>query len=161
MSSHPKAVIIKRDNILGPGGEAQSGRIVSVSINSQTVVTIFGVVNSRWNQVVQANLIGPDMGPPTTVLFDGRFGESLQPISPDEPAEKTITWGPFDEQMTIELIFFHWGHGGLNISTIKDDKMKEYTSNDLRIAATLIPIQVDGDGDDVQVSFNVTRMTLF
>ena len=41
--------------------------------------------------------------------------------------EKSITWGPFDAQMTIELTFYDLTDGGTgwNISNIKDDKVKE------------------------------------
>ena len=44
----------------------------------------------------------------------------------DNTDEKSITWGPFDAQMTIELTFYYLTDGsGWNISTIKDDKVKE------------------------------------
>lgn len=44
-----------------------------------------------------------------------------------DSSKKSITWGPFDEQMTVELTFYHKTGVGASwdISAIKADKMKE------------------------------------
>jgi hypothetical protein len=44
-----------------------------------------------------------------------------------DSSTSSITWGPFDEQMTVELTFYHKTGVGASwdISAIKADKMKE------------------------------------
>ena len=60
----------------------------------------------------------------TTVCFDGNQDGSL--YLDGNTDEKSITWGPFDAQMTIKFTFYYLTDGsGWYISTIKDDKVKE------------------------------------
>ena len=52
----------------------------------------------------------------------------------DEPDENSVTWGPFDSQMTVELTFYYkrdGGVGGWGISNIKDDMVKEVRDSSL------------------------------
>jgi hypothetical protein len=60
--------------------------------------------------------------------FDGVQKESL--YLEDDSTKKTIVWGPFDEQMTIELSFSHQdaGKDDWEPSSVKSDKMKEASS---------------------------------
>ncbi|KDR71798.1 hypothetical protein GALMADRAFT_143583 [Galerina marginata CBS 339.88] len=139
------------------------GHVVIVKVNPQTVVTLFGLVTATWSQKAKAELIDSDRDSQATVFFDGVDRESL--VLDSDSSTKSITWGPFDDQMTIELTFYHKAQAGdsWTISGIKTDKMKEYLDDDLKTAVTLIPIDDGGHGDqDYQnTTFNVTRMTLF
>ena len=77
----------------------------------------------------------------STVFFDGKDKESLSLDS--DLSTKSVTWGPFDEQMIIELTFYHKTGVGASweISAIKADKVKEvrnFTFLVLRLGIDLI-----------------------
>jgi hypothetical protein len=83
------------------------------------------VATATCNQKVQAELKDADSNVKSTSLLDGVQKESL--YLEDDSTKKTIIWGPFDEQMTVELTFSHknpdtddWDPSSLNV-----DKMKE------------------------------------
>ncbi|KJA20476.1 hypothetical protein HYPSUDRAFT_203789 [Hypholoma sublateritium FD-334 SS-4] len=138
-----------------------AGWVVIVKVNPQTVVTLFGLVTASWSQKAKAELIDSKQNSKSTVFFDGKDKESL--CLDSDSSTKSITWGPFDEQMTVELTFYHKTGVGASwdISAIKADKMKEYLDDDLKTAVTLIPIDDGGHGnqDYQNTTFNVTRMT--
>lgn len=151
MPSHSKPVV------------TDSGSTVSVGVNSQTLITIFGVATSARKQKVQAALKDGNSNVQSSSSFDGVQKESL--YLENDSTKKTIVWGPFDEQMTIELSFFHQDSDtdDWEPSSVKSDKMKEHSTNDLQTAISLIPID-DGENEDENYQntiLNVTRMTLF
>ncbi|KIJ95040.1 hypothetical protein K443DRAFT_134551 [Laccaria amethystina LaAM-08-1] len=143
MPSHSKPVVTDSD----------SGSTVSVSVNPQTLITIFGVATSARKQKVQAELKDGNSNVQSSSSFDGVQKESL--YLEDDSTKKTIVWGPFDEQMTIELSFSHQDSG-------EDDwEPSSHSTNDLQTAISLIPID-DGENDDENYQntiLNVTRMT--
>jgi len=143
MPSHSKPVITDSDT-------------VSVSINPQTLITIFGVnlsilfftadvahhnvlscqvATSTCNQKVQAELKDADSNVQSTAVLDGMQKESL--YLEDNSTKKTIVWGPFDAQMTVELAFSHQNPDtdDWDPSSIKADKMKE--ANDIFLVDVL------------------------
>ena len=74
-----------------------------------------------WNQKAKAELIDSKQDSKATVFFDGVDKESLYLDS--NSSTKSITWGLFDEQMTVELTFYH--KMGVSASwDISTDKMK-------------------------------------
>ncbi|KIJ95036.1 hypothetical protein K443DRAFT_109440, partial [Laccaria amethystina LaAM-08-1] len=114
------------------------------------------LVTATWSQKAKAELINSKQDSQATVFFDGVDKESL--CLDSDSSTSSITWGPFDEQMTVELTFYHKTGVGASwdISAIKADKMKE-----VLLMGFLIPIDDGGHGDqDYQnTTFNVTRMT--
>ncbi|KDR73073.1 hypothetical protein GALMADRAFT_213016 [Galerina marginata CBS 339.88] len=164
MPSHPKAAIIEREIIFVPGGDVQPGTVVEVTINPQTIVTIFGVtsfssvkaITTKWKQKVLAELIDDVQGPQDTVFFDGAPLESF--VRTDDSNEKTVNWGPFDKQMTVVVTFYQPDPSKDDFRRPDDEGAWKFTSNDLQT-----DIHVDDGGDsapDVQnTTFNVTRMT--
>jgi len=124
--SHYRPVVIERGQTKlpplkgGVDGGVKYGHIMSVSVNPKTVVTISGVVTGAQRyQKVKAELIDATSNSITTVYFDGIQSEPL--YLDGNTDEKSITWGPFDAQMTIELTFYDLTDGGTgwNISNIK------------------------------------------
>ncbi|EDR10661.1 uncharacterized protein LACBIDRAFT_293663, partial [Laccaria bicolor S238N-H82] len=163
MPSHSKPVV------------TDSGSTVSVGVNSQTLITIFGVntdfswslqlrsslsdalsrqvATSARKQKVQAALKDGNSNVQSSSSFDGVQKESL--YLENDSTKKTIVWGPFDEQMTIELSFFHQD------SDTDDWEPSSHSTNDLQTAISLIPID-DGENEDENYQntiLNVTRMT--
>ena len=113
MPSHSKPVV------------SDDGSSVSVSINPQTLITIFGVnmfihtfrrethrcasspqvATSAYKQKVQAELQDANSAVQSSSTFDGVQKESLYLES--DSTKKAIVWGPFDAQMTLKLSFSH------------------------------------------------------
>ncbi|KJA20475.1 hypothetical protein HYPSUDRAFT_43178 [Hypholoma sublateritium FD-334 SS-4] len=163
MPSHSKPVV------------SDDGSTVSVSVNPQTLITIFGVATSTHKQKVQAELRDANSAVKSASTFDsdGEKKESLY-IEADN-TKKAIVWGPFDAQTTVTLSFSHlddddddsdggddaepsWTASGVVVA-----KMKEHSTDDLQTAISLIPVD-DGENEDRNYQntiFNVTRMTLF
>ena len=83
------------------------------------------LVTATWSQKAKAELIDSNQDSKDTVFFDGVDKESL--CLDTDSSTKSITWGPYDEQMTVELTFYHKTGAGASwdISAIKTDKMKE------------------------------------
>ena len=83
------------------------------------------LVTVTWSQKVKAELIDSKQTSKATVFFDGVDKESLYLDS--DSSTKSITLGPFVEQMTVELTFYHKTGVGASwdISVVKTDKMKE------------------------------------
>ena len=65
-----------------------------------------------------------DLNTKETVSLDGVKRESLV----DPKQQKTVTWGPFENPMKVQLTFYHKQDGDWKVSTIKKDKMKEVGS---------------------------------
>jgi extracellular elastinolytic metalloproteinase len=83
-------------------------------------------VTADWKQKVKAELLDTlSLKSQAIEFFDGQGRKSLVVES---TSQKALTWGPFDNQMTVELTFYHMEQEGnvwLPISTIKGDKMLE------------------------------------
>ncbi|KAJ7724655.1 hypothetical protein B0H16DRAFT_1595892 [Mycena metata] len=164
---HPIPVLVERPQIqlpAAPGkktGDVVKGDIVSISIATQTIVTIFGVVTADWSQKVKAELLDPTtLDSQAIITLDGQSRESLLV---DSTSNKTITWGPFDKEMSVELTFYHKKDTVWTLSNIKYNKMKEFVADDLKTAISLIPVDDGGHGlqDYQNTTLNVSRMTLF
>lgn len=61
-----------------------------------------------------------------TVSLDGAGREFL--VNPKNSL-KTVTWGPFEDTVKVELTFYHKKDDSWTLSTIKEDKMKEVSSS--------------------------------
>jgi len=95
-----------------------------------------------------------------TVSLDGAGREFL--VNPKNSL-KTVTWGPFEDTVKVELTFYHKKGDSWTLSTIKEDKMKEFTDNALQSVVSLIPVDDGGHGavDYQNIIANVSRTTLF
>jgi len=152
LPAHFKPVVIVRElmkprplmGIVFCSSHPAQGSIVSVIVNPKTVVTISGVRDSSsvlrfpflsifltqiqlgtvtWNQKAIVELIDADQKPQAIVSFNGADKAFLTPAG---DSTKTVTWGPFDATMTVELSFYLRVHRAFwDISAIKADKMKE------------------------------------
>jgi len=128
MPSHSKPVITDSGN----------GSTVSVSVNPQTLITIFGVATSARKQKVQAELKDANSNVQSSASFDGVQKESL--YLENDSTKKTIVWGPFNAQMTVELSFSYQDSDtdDWEPSSVKGNKMKEHSTNDLQTAISLV-----------------------
>ncbi|KAJ7742533.1 hypothetical protein B0H16DRAFT_1562905 [Mycena metata] len=127
---HPKPVVLERPRIkLPPAGGLEGdeayGRVVSIGVEPQTIVTIFGITTAMWSQKVKAELLDAASLTSQAIVF--WEGWSRKSLIVDDTSNETITWGPYDKKMMVELTFFHkkQAHGGWSLSEIKHDKMKE------------------------------------
>ncbi|KAJ7834402.1 Fungalysin metallopeptidase-domain-containing protein [Mycena leptocephala] len=128
------------------------------------VVWVSAPLMTDWKQKVKAELLDTlSLKSQAIEFFDGQGRESLVIHS---TSEKALTWGPFDNQMTVELTFYHdeqEGYNWLPFSTIIGDKMSEFLAYDLQTAISVIPIDDGGHGfqDYQNTTLTVNRMTLF
>ena len=86
------------------------------------------VATSARKQKVQAEVKDANSNVQSSASFDGVQSESL--YLEDDSTKKTIVWGPFDAQTTIELSFYHQDSDtdDWEPSSVIDDKMKEVSS---------------------------------
>jgi extracellular elastinolytic metalloproteinase len=171
MPAHSKLSIITRNNIpiIKDSGEnsgaTTTGDLVSISVDPQTVVTLFGVATASWPQKVKVELLDKDLKPiGSTRFLDGVNRESLLVQDATTP-EKTITLDPSGAKTTVEATFYHKKNDeeGWKVSTIKKDKIKEFTDDALESAISLVPVDDGGHGvqDYQNTTLNISRMTLF
>jgi extracellular elastinolytic metalloproteinase len=83
-------------------------------------------MTAGYRQKVKAELLDTlSLKSQTSVFFDGEA--SREALLIDNTSEKALIWGPFDNQMTVELTFYNIsssGHGW-TISIIEADKIAE------------------------------------
>ncbi|KAJ7883357.1 hypothetical protein B0H13DRAFT_1628575, partial [Mycena leptocephala] len=111
------------------------------------------IVTADWKQKVKAELLDTlSLKSQAIEFFDGQGRESLVIHS---TSEKALTWGPFDNQMTVELTFYHdeqEGYNWLPFSTIIERLIPP---------SEQIPIDDGGHGfqDYQNTTLTVNRMT--
>ena len=88
------------------------------------------VVNATSTQRVKADLIDGDDNSQKVAVFEGVSQGSLH--LEDDSTKKAVTWGPFDELMTVELTFQYEDDSSWKFSTIETNKIKEVNSFCLR-----------------------------
>lgn len=83
----------------------------------------FQLVNALLEQKVKAELLDEDLNTLDSATLDGVQQESLCVNS--DGTTKTVTWGPLDNQTTVELTFYYKQDGKWQVSSINEDKIKE------------------------------------
>jgi len=113
-SSHPKPKV-------------DSARKVSIAINKQTIVIIFGTAHAACSQILTPKLYDKDKKEVLCSLrsdFMGQNQAALEVQEGDGPL--VVTWGPFDAETNLELEFDH-GREENDTGKVIADQMKEFT----------------------------------
>lgn len=88
----------------------------------------YQVATSACKQKVQAEVKDANSNVQSSASFDGVQKESL--YLEDDSTKKTIIWGPFDAETSVELSFSHQDSDtdDWEPSSVKSDKIKEASS---------------------------------
>jgi hypothetical protein len=141
-----------------PDSTISTEKVVTVTLQPNTIATIFGVIRdaSVNEQVALVELFAKGVRVEKTVTLDGKKDRPYHVVG--EQGKFAVTWGPFSEQKTIQVALYRTDASGNSIEPI--GTLKELVDNISHTKVTLISVyhQDRNRQTKLMTVVNITRM---